>query len=629
MTLARSLAVLVLLAGLPARSADAPKTLDDVVPVRGFCIAAPSPRGLDAFVTFIEQELASRQVNTLILRVDFNFQYASRPELADPHGLSKADAARIVAACRAHRIRVIPQVNLLGHQSWAGHTGRLLQAHPEFDETPWVAMPDDYKWPNPDGLYCKSYCPQHPEVHDVVFAVVDEVCDAFEADAFHAGMDEVFYIGMEKCPRCGGQDRSKLFADEVTRIRDHLAAKDRRLWIWADRLIDGKTTGLGEWEASENDTHRAIEMIPKDVVLCDWHYERPSPTTVALALAGFDVVACPWKNGGSAVAQLEDVVRNRAASSHETRDHLKGVVQTIWSGADGFLEEYAGHRPARGRGAQSVNTESNCFRTLFDAVGRLDPAWTDPARPRKRLLVLGQSKGYQHEAVSTAMARLYDLGRSTGLWDATLRTDCANITKKPLKWEVSNLDQFDAVVFFTDGELDMDASQKADLMAFVKEDGKGLLALHSATLTFPSWPEFGQMLGGRFDGHPWGQLDAPLVVEASDFPGFDRLPSRFTLRDEIHQIKDFGADDVRVLLRLDSEKVDLTRNGVHSPGPAGFPVAWARTFGKGRVMYNGLGHTRDVWERPEYEPMWVDSIRWILGLVTGDVTPRREVGSQP
>lgn len=106
------------------------------------------------------------------------------------------------------------------------------------------------------------------------------------------------------------------------------------------------------------------------------------------------------------------------------------------------------------------------------------------AQQKKRnLLVIGQSKGYQHEAVSSAMATLYNLGRSSGLWDTSFRTDCAPITKKPLKWGARNLDAYDAIVFYTDGDLDMDESQKADLLSFIREDGKGFIGIHSATIT--------------------------------------------------------------------------------------------------------------------------------------------------
>src|SRR5215831_18189724 len=153
------------------------------IPVRGLCIAAPQASSVERFLRFIETGLAPREVNTLILRVDWNYQYESHPELRGGAALSKADVGQLVTACRKHQIRLIPQVNLLGHQSWASRPGNLLKTYPEFDETPWVQFPEKYKWPNNDRLYCKSYCPLHPQVHQVVFAVVDELCDAFQADA--------------------------------------------------------------------------------------------------------------------------------------------------------------------------------------------------------------------------------------------------------------------------------------------------------------------------------------------------------------------------------------------------------------------------------------------------------------
>src|SRR5437868_7583191 len=187
---------------------------------------------------------------------------------------------------------------------------------------------------------------------------------------------------------------------------------------------------------------------------------------------------------------------------------------------------------------------------LFGLVGVAQAA----DQPKHNLLFIGQAKGYQHEAISTAMATLYNLGHSSGLWNTQLRTDCTGITKKPLKWEAKNLDAFDAIVFFTDGDLDMDPSQKADLLSFVREDGKGFIGIHSAAITFTSWPEYGEMLGGYFDGHPWGQFKAPLVVEDPKFPGMENFPERFTLFDEIYQIKGFNPANCRVLMRLDPEK---------------------------------------------------------------------------
>jgi uncharacterized protein len=240
---------------------------------------------------------------------------------------------------------------------------------------------------------------------------------------------------------------------------------------------------------------------------------------------------------------------------------------------------------------------------------------------KRNLLFIGQSKGYQHDSVSTAMATLYNLGRSSGQWNTFFRTDCTNITKKPLKWGSKNLNAFDAVVFFTDGNLDMDDSQKADLLSFVRDDGKGFIGIHSATITFVSWPEYGKMIGGYFDGHPWGVFDAPLVVEDAGFPGMEYLPRRFELKDEIYQLKDYSRANVRVLLSLDAGKIDLKKKGVKRKDKD-FAVMWARQYGKGRVLYNGLGHQQEVWERPEVQKMWVDQVRWVMGIIPGDATPR-------
>ena len=336
----------------------------DLLPVRGFCIGAPDSGHLDTFVKFIDEELASRKVNVLVVRIDYNYQFESHPELRDKSCLTKADVKKMVGVCRKHSIRFIPQINLLGHQSWAAKLGNLLQVYPEFDETPNVKIPEKYVWPNTDGLYCKSYCPLHPGVHKVVFELMDEICDAFESDAYHAGMDEVFYIGDVNCPRCSGRDKAELFSGEVNTIRNHLALKNRQLWIWGDRMIDGKTTGMGMWEASMNSTYRAIDLIAKDVMICDWHYERPDQTPVLFAMKGFPVVTCPWKNAENAIVQTQDMKRFRKYATTELKGRYQGMMQTIWNGNSSFLDEFYGRKPA------VAKSESACFKALFAEINK-------------------------------------------------------------------------------------------------------------------------------------------------------------------------------------------------------------------------------------------------------------------
>src|SRR5690606_40778439 len=81
--------------------------------VRGFCIAAPSADRLGDFIKFIDEELAPRGVNTLVLRVDHNYAFKSRPALRSDNPLSQKEVKQLVAGCRKHEIRIIPQINLL------------------------------------------------------------------------------------------------------------------------------------------------------------------------------------------------------------------------------------------------------------------------------------------------------------------------------------------------------------------------------------------------------------------------------------------------------------------------------------------------------------------------------------
>src|SRR5260221_3413105 len=161
------------------------------------------------------------------------------------------------------------------------------------------------------------------------------------------------------------------------------------------------------------------------------------------------------------------------------------------------------------------------------------------ADAKKKLLAIGEEKGYRHESVSHALATIERLGRETGLWDTTIRTDTEALTKKKLEYNAKNLNDFDAVLFYTGGTLEMDDRQKADFLSFIHDEGKGFIGIHSATITFTKWPEYGEMIGGYFDEHPWNVFDAPVLVEDSAFPGIGQWPKAFTLSDEIFQVKNF------------------------------------------------------------------------------------------
>jgi len=236
------------------------------------------------------------------------------------------------------------------------------------------------------------------------------------------------------------------------------------------------------------------------------------------------------------------------------------------------------------------------------------------AQPRPaRILYCTHSAGYRHDSIPLSQAIMKQVGETSGMFNVTTTEDVSGFT-------VENLARYDAVMFFTTGELPMSAAHKAALVDFVRS-GHGFVGVHSATDTYYEWPDYLALIGGYFDGHPWGEFDAPMVVEDAEFPGMRHLRSRFTLKDEIYQIKDYSRDKVRVLLRLDPSRIDLSKKGVRRKDQD-FAVIWARRYGNGRVLYNGLGHRRDVWDRSDLQKMWVEMVLWSMGLVPGDATPR-------
>jgi hypothetical protein len=307
---------------------------------------------------FVEA-IAKEGVNTLVMAFDYGYQFTRRPEMSAADGLSRGNVQSIAEACRKAGVRLIPQINLLGHQSWAKRTGALLTVHPEFDETPGL-------YPDNAGIYCRSYCPLHPKVHEVVFDLIDDLMDATGSDTFHAGMDEVFLIGEDSCSRCKGKDKAELFAGEVKVIRDHLAASGRKLWIWGDRLLDGTITGFGKWEASQNGTQAAIRMIPKDVLVCDWHYDRALPTASYFAMEGFAVVTSGWRKADVAVNQLDQIQNVRAQATREVADRVQGILHTTWSGFGPFARAYLGE-PLVDPNPAAVEAAA-CFRAVFRQI---------------------------------------------------------------------------------------------------------------------------------------------------------------------------------------------------------------------------------------------------------------------
>lgn len=284
-----------------------------------------------------------------------------------------------------------------------------------------------------------------------------------------------------------------------------------------------------------------------------------------------------------------------------------------------------------------------CVLSVADVSAQGPPPGAPPGGPRqggpraqqkpdrKQLLVWCDQTGggSYHDSTTHAMTVIEKLGRETGLWDTYIRTDSQLITKQKTTvhangrdWPVSKtLEWFDAIFFCGMRELPLSDQQFADLLSFVRDDGKGFVAAHTAITAFVSRPEFAKLMGSAYDNHPWNQVEAKVIVEDPAFPAMKHFPPVFTFRDEMYQVREFSRENARVLLRLDPTSVDLKNPNVHRTDND-FPQAWAKNYGKGRVFVCAFGHEAATWDRPEIQTMWTEAIKWALGLTTADITPR-------
>ncbi len=242
-------------------------------------------------------------------------------------------------------------------------------------------------------------------------------------------------------------------------------------------------------------------------------------------------------------------------------------------------------------------------------------ALTAPAAP-KRVLYVTTSAGFRHDCLPLSQAVMRELGERSGAFEVVATEDTSLINAGTLR-------EFDVLYFFTSGELPLSDQQKADLLAFVRR-GKGFGGAHSATDTFYTWPEYGDLIGAIFNGHPWAQ-EVTIRVEDPTHPITRGLAPTFRFSDEIYQFRNFARDRVHVLLSLDTASVDLTAPGVADPN-GDFPLAWYRNYGAGRVFYTALGHPNETWLDERFQTLITNAIIWLAG---GEEPPEKDPIARP
>ncbi len=241
------------------------------------------------------------------------------------------------------------------------------------------------------------------------------------------------------------------------------------------------------------------------------------------------------------------------------------------------------------------------------------------AAPR-RILYVTATYGFRHaDSINASVEVMQQLAKESGVLEIVHTEDVSLLTADYLR-------TFDAVYFFTSGELPLSDQQKTDLLEFVRQ-GKGFGGSHSATDCLYTWPEYGDMIGGYFDGHPWAQ-EAVVDVEDPQNPMVMDLAPSFRFTEEFYQFRALSRDQVRVLLTLDTRSVNMSAAGINR-ADGDFALAWIRNYGKGRIFYSAFGHFPASFQLPPIRSMLLKALLWLAGEIDTDATPRSGPSAAP
>ena len=246
------------------------------------------------------------------------------------------------------------------------------------------------------------------------------------------------------------------------------------------------------------------------------------------------------------------------------------------------------------------------------AVSAISPVSKASAQKKIRVTYITECKGFKHGVLPESEKIMKELGDKNG-FEVTISQDSASVIT------AENLKNVDVLIFYTTGELPWSDDQKKLFLNFIK-NGKGFIGIHSATDTFYKWAEYGELVGGYFDGHPW-TANTKVAVRKDDknFPLTKQFEDSFEWVEETYQYKQFNFKENKVVMSMDIAKTDMTKKGVKgvhavegnaNVKPDSFPLVWYRNYGKGRVFYSEPGHNSAIWNDARYQTMLVGAVKW-------------------
>ncbi len=171
--------------------------------------------------------------------------------------ISQEEMKCIIDKCKEREIDVIPEVPSLSHSDY------IVRAYREINER----VEDEY----PD-----TYCPSNPRTYEILFDIIDEVCDVFEPEYMNIGHDE--YYTSAKCPLCKGKDPADLYADDIKKIYTYLKSKGIKTMMWGEKILnhyrpDGSGAGgAGDSEHDVPPLYTCVDKIPNDITMINWYW---------------------------------------------------------------------------------------------------------------------------------------------------------------------------------------------------------------------------------------------------------------------------------------------------------------------------------------------------------------------
>ena len=241
-------------------------------PFRGFMVHTSGwpqdPIDVEMVKEFIYKQVAGGKFNTIVWQMKAGYQYSRWPRLRNRCALSREQVRDVARFARDHFVEIIPNTNILGHSNW------IVLKYKELQE---------------DGKQ-HQLCTRHPMTYPLLFDVMEEMLDVFDQPKrLHVGLDEVRWKTFnlpedQRCDRCRGVPKWQIFADHITKLRDFLKSKGVEMWMWGDMLLTRHNGG------PPFDCHKALDLIPKDIVICNWSAEYARGSSKELVDKGFRVV---------------------------------------------------------------------------------------------------------------------------------------------------------------------------------------------------------------------------------------------------------------------------------------------------------------------------------------------------